>query len=475
MAMAEEKEPESDGERRLREVVDDLYLFRDHYFENHSVEEAGRKQQDLVEKLNMTLGEMDALEGSSPNKAQFLMLKGKALNVVSEYRPKAEEALCKAVKLEPGLVEAWNQLGEVYWKKGDIAGAKTCFSGALNHCKNKVSLRNLSMVLRQISAQGEEYARNVFASVEQAKLAVQMDVKDGTSWYILGNAYLSLFFVTGQNPRLCQQAVSAYAQAVSVSHLRHGRKQRQGRSQPPPPTPIHIRFPCNPRSTHRGSLKYTPVLRSSLWQRPTALRGRKSLLISVRNWCPLHSQTVPLRRLPACLTPARETVLRYPGIVPGMLKAKRLNNMMASLQNKELPVYKDRTYTSASGKEVSLTLKPLQGLNPGANTGSVVIGKVVFSLTDEEKVPFTFGLIDTEGTCLAVMVYNIAESWGVLIGDTVAIPEPQLKQHSIDHNGKVRETGISASESPLVLLVNGRKQSLTSQAAAIVAYKPQME
>ncbi|XP_059499921.1 tetratricopeptide repeat protein 5, partial [Stegostoma tigrinum] len=159
----------------------------------------------------------------------------------------------------------------------------------------------------------------------------------------------------------------------------------------------------------------------------------------------------------------------------GMLKAKRLNNMMASLQNKELPTYKDRTYTSASGKEVSLTLKPLRGLNPGANTGSVVVGKVVFSLTDEEKVPFTFGLMDTEGTCLAVMVYNIAESWGVLIGDTVAIPEPQLKQHSIDHNGKHFSFSNIRAESPLVLLVNGRKQSPTSEAAAIVAYKPQME
>ncbi|GCB86658.1 hypothetical protein scyTo_0027348, partial [Scyliorhinus torazame] len=48
----------------------------------------------------------------------------------------------------------------------------------------------------------------------------------------------------------------------------------------------------------------------------------------------------------------------------------------------------------------------------------------------------TFGLIDADGSCLAVMVYNIAESWGVLIGDTVAVPEPHLKQHSIEHSGK---------------------------------------
>lgn len=38
-------------------------------------------------------------------------------------------------------------------------------------------------------------------------------------WYfltdILGNAYISLFFTCGQNPQMSQQALSAYAQAVS--------------------------------------------------------------------------------------------------------------------------------------------------------------------------------------------------------------------------------------------------------------------
>jgi len=31
------------------------------------------------------------------------------------------------------MVDAWNELGECYWKRGDIEGAKTCFEGALDH------------------------------------------------------------------------------------------------------------------------------------------------------------------------------------------------------------------------------------------------------------------------------------------------------------------------------------------------------
>ena len=49
--------------------------------------------------------------------------------------------------------------------------------------------------------------------------AVQLDTRDGTSWSILGNAYLAHFFSVSQNPRTLKQAMSAYKQAVSVAGL----------------------------------------------------------------------------------------------------------------------------------------------------------------------------------------------------------------------------------------------------------------
>ncbi|RXM36591.1 Tetratricopeptide repeat protein 5, partial [Acipenser ruthenus] len=196
------------------ELVDALYHFRDHYFETHSVEEANRKQSDVAAEMGKTLSSLEEMEGSCTDKAVFLLLKGRTLNVGPEFSSQAEDALSRAVKLDPTLVEAWNQLGEVYWKKGDVSGARTCFSGAQNHCKNKVSLRNLSMVLRQIQTPNEDNSKNVFESVSKAKQAVQLDIADGTSWYILGNAYLSLFFSTGQDPKISQLAISAYAQAL---------------------------------------------------------------------------------------------------------------------------------------------------------------------------------------------------------------------------------------------------------------------
>lgn len=69
------------------------------------------------------------------NSAQFLLLRGRCLNVAPEFSQAAEECLSRAVKLEPGLVEAWNTLGEQYWKKGDLIAAKTCFTGALQQVR----------------------------------------------------------------------------------------------------------------------------------------------------------------------------------------------------------------------------------------------------------------------------------------------------------------------------------------------------
>lgn len=67
--------------------------------------------------------------------ATHFYLKGRALNVVPKYSKEAEELLSKAIKLDPKLVEAWNELGECYWKNNKISEAMNCFKGALKQVK----------------------------------------------------------------------------------------------------------------------------------------------------------------------------------------------------------------------------------------------------------------------------------------------------------------------------------------------------
>merc|ERR1711963_784952 len=125
----------------------------------------------------------------------FLYLKGRLLNVTGEFSGEAEECLSKSVKLNPNLVDAWNELGESYMRKLDWTTARTCFEGALQHDNNKVSLRNLSMTLRQVPSNSSyEKMSNIEQGLLRGKDAVSMDTTDGHSWSLLGNAYLSHFF-----------------------------------------------------------------------------------------------------------------------------------------------------------------------------------------------------------------------------------------------------------------------------------------
>lgn len=434
-------EEEAESERGLQALVDQLYHFRDHYFEAHSVDDAGKKQQDVADQMAKTLLQVQRYEDCVKNKSLYLLQKGKALNVTPEYSQEAEEALAKAVKLNPTLVDAWNQLGEVYWKKGDITTARTCFVGALNHCKNKVSLRNLSMVLRQVPCEDEEErSKNVMESVKHAKEAVQMDVKDGMSWYILGNAYLSLFFRSGQPTKISQQALNSYARAEKV----------------------------DPTATCNGDLHLNRATLYTYEQSYTeALRG--------------YTRAAQLD--PACPEPSvrEQQLLDFLGKLntlltnKGKVKAKKLQSMLGSMKPSHLGPCGDGKYQASTGKKVVLEQKPLSAMVPGINTGAVVLGKVVFSLTTEEKIPFTFGLVDSEGSCYAVMVYNLADHWGVLIGDSVAIPEPHLKQHEIEHKGQTFSFRSLRVETPLLLVVNGKAQGANSQAAPKVMYRPQSE
>ncbi|CAM4558368.1 unnamed protein product, partial [Lepidochelys kempii] len=52
------------GTAGLSELVDDLYYFRDHYFESHGVEDAERKQQDVLEETEKTLQQMGEIDGN---------------------------------------------------------------------------------------------------------------------------------------------------------------------------------------------------------------------------------------------------------------------------------------------------------------------------------------------------------------------------------------------------------------------------
>lgn len=66
-------------------------------------------------------------------RGQFLYLKGRCYNISAIYDARASQCLSKAVKLNPQIGSAWNELGECYWKNMNVKEAKASFEGALKH------------------------------------------------------------------------------------------------------------------------------------------------------------------------------------------------------------------------------------------------------------------------------------------------------------------------------------------------------
>ncbi|XP_033753978.1 tetratricopeptide repeat protein 5-like [Pecten maximus] len=422
------------AEQKAEEAVDALYHYKDHYLEINGKEKGHQKNDDVQKKMQSTLEYLESLNDEITNRAVYFMLKGKILNVLPVHDPNAEEALSKAVKLDPKLVGAWNQLGECYWKSGNINSSINSFSGALNHSKNKVSLRNLSMVLRQMPGSQAQRLKMVQESLDKAKEAVQLDVNDGISWMILANAHLSIFFASGvQNPESLTQCMKAYKQAEKDPVARTNADLHYNRAM---------------------AYKYQEEYQS-------ALDGFDSAAWMDPSWPEPRIKEQELMSFLRKTTELTET--------KGKLKGKKLSAMVEKLKEADLGPYSGGSYTSQKGKVITLNKCPFSELVPGkVNHQKVILGRVVCSVSWEDPVPFTFCMVDEAGTCIAVNVYNIAQGAGVKVWDSVAIPEPFLQEVKVNHKDLTLDYTSIRVDTPVVLVVNGRKLGLDKQAPTML-------
>lgn len=74
-------------------------------------------------------------------------MKGRCYNVSPEYDTRAQQCLSKAVKLNPHLIGAWNELGECYWKNMNVKEARASFEGALKHVSYYYVTLNIELFL----------------------------------------------------------------------------------------------------------------------------------------------------------------------------------------------------------------------------------------------------------------------------------------------------------------------------------------
>ncbi|WJX21277.1 hypothetical protein P8452_10731 [Trifolium repens] len=403
-------EEEEEALSRAAKSTDELYLLRDTYFPQNPHDRISSLQQlsDLI--LNL-LDSVPPEERKSPaQRAIYEYLRGKVLDVFPEYKKEAEDHLSKAVKLNPSLADAWLCLGNCIWKKGDLSAAKNCLNLALNKGPNKKILCQLSMLKRSMSQGADNQAELVDESIQHAKEAIALDVKDGNSWYNLGNAYLTSFFVTGgwDHTRL-SHSLKAYQNAEKDEGIK---------SNPD--------FYFNSATANKYLENYE-----------RALSGFEAAALKD----PGLNAAEEVQKIVNLLDKV-DNLLRV------HVRAKRVASLAASLAVVNL---------KSSYRTVTIDL-----LSEGLNRALAVQGKVLFFIRSDGVAPLYYLLCDSNQTCFVLSVYGVRQDV-IKGGDQLTLLDPCFRDVDVSWKDKHYQFKSIRLDFYEQVLVNGK--ALTPQQA----------
>ncbi|KAB5538119.1 hypothetical protein DKX38_015652 [Salix brachista] len=419
---------------KATKAADDLYILRDTYFPPNPLDKISKLQSQSDLSLNL-LDSIPHEDRKSPvQRATYEYLRGKMLDVVPEYNKEAEDHLSKAVKLNPSLADAWLCLGNCIWKKGDLPSAKNCFNLALSKGANKKILCLLSMLERRM-AQGKDFnGQNVLAiktsmilkfrflspyyqlvigsenkaqiveeSIQHAKDAITLDVKDGNSWYNLGNACLTSFFVTGawDHSKLLQ----------SLKAYQNAEKDERMKSNP------DLYFNC-------------ATVNHYLENYERALSGFEAAALKD----PSLNATEEVQKM-VNLLDKLENLLR------GQTRTKRLASVVSSLAAVNL---------SSSYKRA-----PVDQLSEGLNRAVAIVGKVLFFVKQENATPLYYLVCDSNQIWFVLSVYGMHND-AIKEGDQLTLLEPYY--HYVDFSWKGKHYNFKSIRVDFTeqVLVNGK-------------------
>jgi len=383
-AAASDAKREDNAETRGRSFVesqlDEIDRIQNYVFTHKKSEKKGMIEKCVQSVLSETKRMMlDTAETGRSSRAFVAYAEGRAKNGKEGYDPDTERTLSRAVKLDASNVKAWNALANCFWKKGDLAQAKKCFQGAIDRAKDKISMRELSMLLRDPklvraevpsspskNSKADTRLENIEASLALAKRAVALDVKDGRSWYYLGNAFLARFFSSSHAKDDVTRALKAYASADSNG---------EGSRNPD----LHY--------NRANVLKFTERFDEA------ATNYRKAA--SIDPSLPADSALREMRRRFSKVASIMSKGTR------ALLKSKRLDAMLRDIPDEALVAHPLRKGTFCD-------VTRLSECADGRNEGKAVHVKCLLVARSGEEPPATLIVCDSEKTTIAVSVYNLA-------------------------------------------------------------------
>lgn len=364
------------------------------------------------------------------DKCQYFFLKGWLLNIVNHYDKNSYDLLTKAVKLKPDFDEAWLEIGECYFKKGDLKSSLNSFENVLKHDPtNKKALRNSSIIMRSLPCDQKTKKANLLKSVEIAKQAVECDLNDAESWAVLGNAYLTLLFVTKESSEslLMKSCKSAYQKALADEVVK---------------TKSDVLYNYSLLMQHEENFESTLNLLHQAHQYEPSwqeLEQRKLQLITIFSDICYKSTS-------------------------SLIKSNKLNAILKKLNSTQ-----NKLRTKSSDTFQCRLLK-FSDLIEGVNEGKMAI-HITSYLTDSDNIflcSIYYG-IDGEGKTVVLFIHDLLKSKGLKLGDIVVVNMPCMRSHHIKYENKEFIFDcIKIAHPAQDLLVNGRHLSEDMLSLALV-------
>ena len=243
--------------------------------------------------------------------------------------------------------------------------------------------------------------------MEEAKQAVGLDISDGHSWYVLGNAYLALYFTdVAAGLGVLQKSLKAYQNA-----------ERNG-------APEEADLCYNRGTVCRYLNRYQDALDS--FKEAQVLDANLPCASQIRGLVHTLSQLTTLTQAKCHLKPRKIATL-----------ASAIAEACAGL---------------GRGRAAARTVESLE---EGTNRGAALNCKILQSLSDQSDVPLYFVAIDSAGACFALMVFGLKHS-AIKQNAVLTLLDPVLHSVAVRHEGKelafqaLRMEGESAEKKILI-------------------------
>ena len=322
------------------------------------------------------------------------------MSFIPSTQAEAKEGYEKAIELHPENYEAIRDLGVAYFRLKDYSKAVELYNKALElNESDKKSYGYLSIAIRKVETKSDDAKlENLNKGIEYARKAINIDLSDGHSWYLLGNAYLTSYFANEKYDDL-DKSLKAYLQSEKIQKYQN-------------PDLYY-----NRATIFTYFERYSEAIRD--YMKANAIDPTMGAAEKATSICDFVISTTRLIEQKK------------------KIKTKGIHELIKSIPEKLGEV------KFLSMKESDQTLKyqilPQSDMNAGENLGVIFCGKVICHISKNPDIPACILCVDSKSTYTVVSLYGVTKGVKdkLKYGDEVLIRDPVLMFISIEYESRL--------------------------------------